>query len=136
MPRGRSQQPKAFANRTDLVGKVAAQAPTGMPYGEAKKMQDAQVAVPVSNPDVPKPVAQPQSPAPSLAQISAPQPKALTQPTDFPNEGILTGATSQIGSVDPDTTRLKSYLPLFKVESAKPGVPLMFKDFVKWLDQQ
>jgi hypothetical protein len=107
-----------------------------MPYGEATKLREAQIAVPVSTPDTPTPKVEPQSPAPTMAQITAPAPKPLSAPTDYPNESILAGVNKPMGSVDPDTTRLKSYLPLFKVESAKPNVPLMFKDFVKWLDQQ
>lgn len=130
MPRGRS---KAYANRTDLTGKVPVDAPTGMPYGENKKLRDRQRAVPVANPEVPKP-----EPMNDLAQAASPLSSVvpLTEPTQFPDESITTGLPMMSQpEMDPDTTKLKSYLPLFKVEANKPGVPNTFKEFVKWLDQ-
>lgn len=130
MPRGRS---KAYANRTDLTGKVPVDAPTGMPYGENKELRDRQRAVPMANPEVPKPSTQgPQAQLPQQIQPVVP----LTEPTQFPNESITTGLSDlRMDSADPDMTRLKSYLPLFKQEAISPTAPQMFKDFVKWLDQ-
>lgn len=129
MPRGRS---KAYANRTDLTGKVPVDAPTGMPYGENKKLRDRQRAVPVANPEVPKPQANamPAIPNPVPAQPVVP----LSEPTQFPNEPITTGVKELSQNVDPDISKLKSYLPLFKQEAAAANTPAMFRDFVKWLD--
>lgn len=133
MPRGRS---KAYANRTDLTGKVPVNAPTGMPYGENKKLRDSQKAVPVANPEVPKPV--PSMPvsesAPAPMNMPSQPVVPLSEPTQFPNEPITTGVTELTQNVDPDIKKLKSYLPLFRQEAAAANTPVMFKDFVKWLD--
>lgn len=130
MPRGRS---KAYANRTDLTGKVPINAPTGMPYGENKKLRDSQKAVPVANPEVPKPQA---NAMPAMPPVSAQPVVPLTEPTQFPNESITTGLSDlKMNQADPDMTRLKSYLPLFKQEATSPTAPETFRNFVKWLDQ-
>jgi hypothetical protein len=133
MPRGRS---KAYANRTDLTGKVPVNAPTGMPYGENKKLRDAQKDVPMANLEVQKPSAAPAMQAPQVMP-EAPQPVVpLTEPTQFPNESITTGIQDlKMNQADPDMTRLKSYLPLFKQEAISPTAPETFRNFVKWLDQ-
>lgn len=131
MPRGRSKQPKAYSNRTDLNGPVPASAPTGMPYGENKKLMDAQRAVPMGTPEAPKPEATPQA----MPSATPPPPVVpLTEPTQFPNESITTGLPAPAQQIDPDVARLKSYLPLFKQEAATANAPTMFRDFVKWLD--
>lgn len=128
MPRGRS---KAYGNRTDLTGKVPVSAPTGMPYGENKKLRDAQKAVPMGTPEVPKPAvnAMPET-QPAMPVVP------LTEPTQFPDESITTGLQDlKMNNADPDMTRLKSYLPLFKQEATSPTAPETFRNFVKWLDQ-
>ena len=114
MPRGRSKQPKAYSNRTDLQGKVAAAAPKGMPYGENKKLMDAQKDVPVATPDVPTPPADAGMPAP---QMAAPvTPIGLDVPSQRPNESILTGLNTTRQSSS-DIQALKALQPLFEAEA-------------------
>lgn len=134
MPRGRS---KAYANRTDLTGKVPVNAPTGMPYGENKKLRDAQKDIPVANPEMAAPPEVQAAPSmPQMPSQTAEPVVPLTEPTQFPDESITTGLpVMNQQQLDPDTTKLKSYLPLFKLEANKPDVPNTFKEFVKWLDQ-
>jgi hypothetical protein len=139
MPRGRSKQ--AYGNRTDLNGKIPKAAPTGMPYGENKKLMDAQSAVPMGTPEMAAP-AEPTMVS-SMEQQAAPvetAPQArvvpLSAPSEFPEEdisqGLLPSANQQ---VDPDISRLKeTYLPLFMQEAGNPNAPVMFRDFVKWLN--
>ncbi len=139
MPRGRSKQ--AYGNRTDLNGKIPKAAPTGMPYGENKKLMDAQSAVPMGTPEMAAP-AEPtmvssmdQQVAP---QVATPQPRVvpLSAPSEFPNEDIPQGLLPPSNQqVDPDITKLKeTYLPLFMQEAGNPNAPVMFRDFVKWLN--
>lgn len=137
MPRGRSKQ--AYGNRTDLNGKIPKSAPTGMPYGENKKLMDAQSAVPMGSPEMA--VAAPSDPNIALEQqiASAPAPEKvlpLSAPSEFPDEDISQGLLPQQGKqVDPDITKLKTtYLPLFMQEAGNPNAPAMFRDFVKWLN--
>jgi len=138
MPRGRSKQ--AYGNRTDLNGKIPKAAPTGMPYGENKKLLDAQSAVPMANPEMAKPV--PTAPPTDLPQAITPEQIApakvvpLSAPSEFPNEDISQGLLPrQPDQVDPDITRLKTaYLPMFMEEAGNPNAPRMFRDFVKWLN--
>ena len=140
MPRGRSKQ--AYGNRTDLNGKIPKAAPTGMPYGENKTLMDRQSAVQMGTPEmVPAaaaPAAEPtmvsamnQQAAPTPAQIVP-----LSAPSEFPNEDISQGLLPRSNQqVDPDITRLKeTYLPLFMQEAGNPNAPVMFRDFVKWLN--
>jgi len=139
MPRGRSKQ--AYGNRTDLNGKIPKSAPTGMPYGENKKLMDAQSAVPMGTPEMAAP-AEPTMVSsmeqPPQAADAPPQAKVvpLSAPSEFPEEDISQGllpASNQ--QVDPDITRLKeTYLPLFMQEAGNPNAPVMFRDFVKWLN--
>jgi len=132
MPRGRSKQ--AYGNRTDLNGAVPKAAPTGLPYGESKKLMDAQAAVPMASPELPPapPVTQEaQAPVAPLEPIGT---TSLGAPTEFPNESIGQGLLPQ-AQVDPDITRLKTtYLPLFIQEASNPNTPVMFREFVKWLN--
>lgn len=132
MPRGRSKQPQAYSNRTDLQGKVAAAAPKGMPYGENKKLMEAQKAVPVSAPDTPIPPADAGIPT---AQVAPVTPISLDVPSQRPNESILTGlnTTRKSGS---DIQALKSFQPLFEAEALSPDAPKMFVEFTKWLRSQ
>lgn len=124
MPRGRS---KAYANRTDLTGKVPVNAPTGMAYGENKKLRDAQKDVPMANPEVPAPPAQP-----AMPMI---QPVPLTAETQRPMEDIMTGInTTRVDS--PDLQKMKSYLPLFEMEALGSEAPETFRQFVSWLRTQ
>jgi hypothetical protein len=139
MPRGRSKQ--AYGNRTDLNGKIPKSAPTGMPYGENKKLMDAQSAVPMGTPEMAAP-AEPTMVSsmeqPPQTADAPPQAKVvpLSAPSEFPEEDISQGllpASNQ--QVDPDITRLKeTYLPLFMQEAGNPNAPVMFRDFVKWLN--
>ena len=137
MPRGRSKQ--AYGNRTDLNGKIPKAAPTGMPYGENKKLMDAQAAVPMGTPEMA--VATPSDPNIALEQqiASAPAPEKvvpLSAPSQFPDEDISQGLLPPQGKqIDPDITKLKTtYLPLFMQEAGNPNAPAMFRDFVKWLN--
>lgn len=130
MPRGRS---KAYANRTDLTGKVPVDAPTGMPYGENKKMRDAQKAVPVANPEVPMPPER--SPQPQMAAAPPIQPVPLTMETQRPMEDILTGM-SATRTDNPDLQKIKSLQPMFELEALSPEAPETFRQFVTWLRSQ
>jgi septal ring-binding cell division protein DamX len=133
MPRGRSKQ--AYGNRTDLNGKIPKAAPTGMPYGENKKLMDAQSAVPMGNPEMETVAPQEQ---PSMAQAPMAQkvtPIPLTAPTQRPNENILTGATTT-RQPDSDMQKLKSLQPLFEAEAATDDAPQVFREFVSWLKTQ
>lgn len=82
---------KNYSNRSDLqLGprKQPVQAPSGLPYGERKAVEDAQRAVPVSAPGVP---------APTGGGVSAtrwPIPGSLgplDRPTERPGEPVTTG---------------------------------------------
>ena len=135
MPRGRSKQ--AYGNRTDLNGKIPKSAPTGMPYGENKTLMDRQAAVPMGSPEMA--IAPPieTTPATTSSQpVASVKVVPLSAPSEFPNEdipqGLLPRSTQQ---VDPDITKLKTtYLPLFMQEAGNPNAPVMFRDFVKWLN--
>lgn len=127
MPRGRSKQ--AYGNRTDLNGKIPKAAPTGMPYGENKKLMDAQAAVPMANPAMPAPM---ETPAPPEARVT---PIPLTAPTERPNENILKGL-SQSRSQNTDLQKLKSLQPIFEAEALADDAPEMFREFVNWLRVQ
>jgi hypothetical protein len=130
MPRGRSKQ--AYGNRTDLNGKIPKAAPTGMPYGENKKLMDAQSDVPMGSPEMA--VAAPQETAQSPMQPPV-TPIPLTAPTQRPNEDILTGM-SQSRSQNTDLQKLKSLQPLFEAESLADDAPELFREFVSWLRLQ
>ena len=130
MPRGRSKQ--AYGNRTDLNGKIPKAAPTGMPYGENKKLMDAQAAVPMANPAMPAPMETPAPSAPPEARVT---PIPLTAPTERPNENILTGL-SQSRSQNTDLQKLKSLQPIFEAEALADDAPEMFREFVNWLRVQ
>jgi hypothetical protein len=133
MPRGRSKQ--GYGNRTDLNAKIPKSAPTGMPYGENKKLMDAQSAVPMANPEMatapPMEAAPAQAPA-QPAQVSA---IPLTAPTQRPNEDILTGI-SKSRSQNTDLQKLKSMQPIFEAEALSDDAPEMFREFVSWLRVQ
>lgn len=131
MPRGRSKQ--AYGNRTDLNGKIPKAAPTGMPYGENKKLMDAQSAVPMSNPEME--TAAPMAPEGSTPMAQKVTPVPLTAPTERPNENILTGATTT-RQPDSDMQKLKSLQPLFEAEAATDDAPQVFREFVSWLKTQ
>jgi hypothetical protein len=112
-----------------------------MPYGENKKLMDAQSAVPMGTPEMAAP-AKPTMVS-SMEQQAAPAETApqarvvpLSAPSEFPEEDISQGLLpSQSQQVDPDISRLKeTYLPLFMQEAGNPNAPVMFRDFVKWLN--
>jgi hypothetical protein len=128
MPRGRSKQ--AYGNRTDLNGKIPKAAPTGMPYGENKKLMDAQAAVPMGSPEVAAPPAKAE--IPPMQKVT---PIPLTEPTRNPDENILVGAT-QTRTQDPDLQKLKSLQPIFEAEALSDDAPKIFRDFVSWLRTQ
>ena len=131
MPRGRSKQ--AYGNRTDLNGKIPKSAPTGMPYGENKKLMDAQSAVPMGSPEmaVAPPAETTQAPVQAPAQPTI-TPIPLTAPTQRPNENILSGL-SQSRSQNTDLQKLKSLQPIFEAEALADDAPEMFREFVNWL---
>jgi hypothetical protein len=137
MPRGRSKQ--AYGNRTDLNGKIPKTAPTGMPYGENQKLMDAQSAVPMGTPEMAAPVEAPvEAPMKASMQQAAQSPSRvlpLSAPSEFPEEDISQGLLPPQQQLDPDISKLKNtYLPLFMEEAGKPNAPVMFRDFVKWLN--
>jgi hypothetical protein len=125
MPRGRSKQ--AYGNRTDLNGKVPKAAPTGMPYGENKKLMDAQDAVPMASPEVPPPT--------SVSTAPPVKPVTLDQPTQRPDENIMTGL-STTKSQNPDIIALKSMQGLFEAEALRDDAPDTFREFTRWLRSQ
>jgi hypothetical protein len=133
MPRGRS---KAYGNRTDLANKVGGE----MAYGEKAKLMAGQKAVPMANAETSVPAPAPDATATATASAPMAPPAAppipLSAPTQFPNEDISQGLlppTQQ--TIDPDISRLKTtYLPLFMEEAGNPNAPIMFRDFVKWLN--
>lgn len=141
MPRGRSKQ--AYGNRTDLNGKIPKSAPTGMPYGENKTLMDRQSAVPMGTPEMAAPVEAPvetpmatpsEAPIQQQAQATV-KAVPLSAPSEFPDEDISQGLLPPQQQLDPDISRLKNtYLPLFMEEAGKPNAPVMFRDFVKWLN--
>jgi hypothetical protein len=131
MPRGRSKQ--GYGNRTDLNAKIPKSAPTGMPYGENKKLMDSQSVVPMANPEM-------QTVPPKALEETIPMaqkvtPVPLTAPTQRPNENILTGATTT-RQPDPDMQKLKSLQPIFEAEAASDDAPQVFREFVSWLKTQ
>lgn len=73
-----------YANRTDLQNpaqKIARQAATGQPYGEASRQMAAQEAVPMG----PSPSAAPSPrPRPTPGQVAS-----LTAPTERPSESLV-----------------------------------------------
>lgn len=135
MPRGRSKQPQAYSNRTDLSGKVAKSVGGEMPYGEKAKLMEGQSAVPVSAQDVPKPPET--NPAMTMGSPNqAPSVVPLSEPTQFPNETLGTGIAAGIDAPDPDMLKLKEYLPMFEAYSNMPDSPQMFRQFVSWMREQ
>jgi hypothetical protein len=136
MPRGRSKT--GYGNRTDLANKVGGE----MAYGEKAKLMAGQKAVPMANAETSVPAAAaPSEPTmvSAMNQQAAPAPAKivpLSAPSDFPNEDISQGLLPRSNQqVDPDITRLKeTYLPLFMQEAGNPNAPVMFRDFVKWLN--
>jgi len=133
MPRGRSKQ--GYGNRTDLNGKIPKSAPTGMPYGENKKLMDAQSAVPMGTPEMEKVAPQEQASIEQTPMAQKVTPVPLTAPTERPDENILTGATTT-RQPDSDMQRLKSLQPLFEAEAATDDAPQVFREFVSWLKTQ
>jgi len=135
MPRGRSKQPQAYSNRTDLSGKVAKSVGGEMPYGEKAKLMEGQSAVPVSAQDVPKPPeTDPAMPMSSPAQ--APSVVPFSEPTQFPDQTLASGVAGGIDAPDPDMLKLKEYLPMFEAYSNMPDSPQMFRQFVSWMREQ
>jgi hypothetical protein len=138
MPRGRSKSPQAYANRTDLAGKVAAGVGGEMPYGEKAKLMEGQSAVPVAPQDVPtpNPEAMMQNSTPSAVPSQAPAVVPLGAPTQFPDQPINTSVASGIDTPDPDILALKKYLPLFEAQANLSDAPQTFKQFVSWMRTQ
>jgi len=141
MPRGRSKQPQAYANRTDLSGKVAAGVGGEMPYGEKAKLMEGQSAVPVSAQDVPKPPEQdPTIPMNNSVEgavpTKAPSVVQFGEPTQFPDQTLASGVAAGIDAPDPDMLKLKEYLPMFEAYSNMPDSPQMFRQFVSWMREQ
>ena len=137
MPRGRSKT--GYGNRTDLDNKVGGE----MAYGEKAKLMAGQKAVPMANAETSVPAAAAPAVEPNMvsamSQQAVPAPAKvvpLSAPSEFPNEDISQGLLPRSNQqVDPDITRLKeTYLPLFMQEAGNPNAPVMFRDFVKWLN--
>jgi hypothetical protein len=107
-----------------------------MPYGENKKLMDAQSAVPMGNPEMA--VTPPTETTQELAQAPAQPavtPIPLTAPTQRPNENILSGM-SQTRSQNTDLQKLKSLQPIFEAEALADDAPETFREFVNWLRTQ
>ena len=141
MPRGRSKQPKAYSNRTDLSGKVAAGVGGEMPYGEKAKLMEGQKAVPVSPQDVPKPPdTDPAMPMNNSVEgavpTNAPTVVPFGEPTQFPNQTLASGIAGGIDAPDQDMLKLKKYLPMFESYSNMQDSPEMFRQFVSWMREQ
>lgn len=141
MPRGRSKQPKAYSNRTDLSGKVAAGVGGEMPYGEKAKLMEGQKSVPVAPQDVPP--AQDIDPAMPMnnsvegaVPTKAPTVVPFGEPTQFPDQTLASGIAGGIDAADPDLLKLKKYLPMFETYSNMQDSPQMFRQFVNWMREQ
>ena len=141
MPRGRSKQPQAYSNRTDLSGKVAKSVGGEMPYGEKAKLMEGQSAVPVSAQDVPKPPStDPAMPMNNSVQgavpTNAPSVVPFGDPTQFPDQTLASGVARGIDAPDEDMLKLKKYLPLFESYANMQNSPQMFRQFVGWMREQ
>lgn len=129
MPRGRSKQ--GYGNRTDLANKVGGE----MAYGEKTKLMNGQKDVPMANAETSVPAAAPM--ATPVPEVTSPKvtPIPLTDPTQRPNEDILTGATTT-RQPNQDIQTLKSLQPMFEAEAAQDDAPQVFREFVSWLRTQ
>lgn len=127
MPRGRSKS--GYGNRTDLANKVGGE----MAYGEKAKLMAGQKAVPMANAE--SSVPPPETAAPSAPSAPAVKPVTLDQPTQRPNENILTGM-STTKSQNPDIIALKSMQGLFEAEALRDDAPDTFREFTRWLRSQ
>ena len=141
MPRGRSKQPKAYSNRTDLSGKVAASVGGEMPYGEKAKLMEGQKVVPVSAPNVPKPADNDPSvtmnnSVEGAVPSQSPSVIPFGEPTKFPNETIGGSVIGGIDAPDQDLLKLKKYLPMFEAYANQQNSPQMFRQFVGWMREQ
>jgi len=130
MPRGRSKQ--GYGNRTDLANKVGGE----MAYGEKAKLMASQKAVPMANAESSVPPPAPSAPStPSAPSAPLVKPVTLDQPTQRPNENIMTGMTST-KSQNPDIIALKSMQGLFEAEALRDDAPDTFREFTRWLRSQ
>ena len=141
MPRGRSKQPQAYANRTDLSGKVAKSVGGEMPYGEKAKLMEGQSAVPVAAQSVPRPPeTDPAMPMNNSVEgavpTNAPGVVPFGEPTQFPDQTLASGIAGGLDSPDPDMLKLKKYLPMFEAYSNMQDSPQMFRQFVGWMREQ
>jgi len=141
MPRGRSKQPQAYANRTDLSGKVAKSVGGEMPYGEKVKLMEGQSAVPVSAQSVPPaPETDPAMPMNNSVEgavpTNTPEVVPFGEPTQFPDQTLASGIAGGLDSPDPDMLKLKKYLPMFEAYSNMQDSPQMFRQFVGWMREQ
>jgi hypothetical protein len=123
MPRGRSKT--GYANRTDLAAKVGGE----MTYGEKQKLMDGQNAVPMGTPATPDPMPTSATPQPKVTPVP------LTDPTQRPEENVLTGVT-QTRVQNPDLEKLKNLQPIFELEALSEDAPDTFRQFVSWLRNQ
>lgn len=123
MPRGRSKT--GYANRTDLAAKVGGE----MTYGEKQKLMDGQNAVPMGTPATPDPMPTSAIPQPKVTPVP------LTDPTQRPEENVLTGVT-QTRVQNPDLEKLKNLQPIFELEALSEDAPDTFRQFVSWLRNQ
>jgi hypothetical protein len=113
---------RAAPNRTDLLTPMVPtspapgqgqpngqpiQTPTGLPYGEAGMLQQAQAAVPVPQapgpppPGAPAPGAPPQDPMAAARNYQMPSLGALNRPTERPNEPVTAGLPGGLAAAGP-----------------------------------
>jgi len=122
MPRGGPRQGTpgtAYSNRSDLNAQPV-RAKSGQGYGERKRAEDAQRAVP-------------------LPQTRQP----FARPTERPTEPITAGLPMGAGpgpevlanqpSGDPDLTRLAPYLPMLEFLASRPDSTVSMRNFVRRL---
>jgi hypothetical protein len=83
---------KAYGNRTDLQGVKTA---TGLPYGEAKALSDAQRTIPLPNMPAGGPMAAPAAASSQMPALPGQQP--FMRPTERPNEPVTTGLPTGAG---------------------------------------
>jgi hypothetical protein len=128
------QTGKAYSNRSDLnpARAMLNETPRGGQYGSRKASEDARKMVPMGTTPVPN------IPAEAAPQPAMPRPVPLSEPTQFPNESIMTGADNPLMNSAPnamaeDMQRLRSYLPIIEIAAQAQDSPQILRDFVTFL---
>lgn len=116
---------KAYANRTDLAGKIPVQAAPNQAYGKAGAQMDAQRQLPMGA--APSPVGSGGGPA----SAGIPQLPPFDRPTERPDEPLTAGLSSGPGP-GPEALNLQSprdvelqafmpYLPVLELQASQPN---------------